>query len=179
MSESDTEEPPAPRDVSGTQVQCPECGGEPNMQPEEALEVQERLQSNGYLHNDINLKCTECNHSWPHGIPRGRFEGFPDLECGACGYETMLVHRVNLNEVPSGDSPGEVTLHLKCPACYQFDRVLRAMDAQGVTLVGYPDLTGEIDEDTNPYGWVPDRYGMPERPETDGLTERTEDETED
>lgn len=163
---SDIEDAPAPRSVDeDVEVSCPECGGEPNYQPEEALAVQERLQANGYLHNDINLKCTECGHSWPHGVPRGEFDGYDDLECSACGHEAMLVHRVRLTD-PPGDGGGEVTLHLKCPRCYQFDRTQRKMDRNGVTLVGYPGLTGEINSEVNPYGWIPDRYGNPEVPDS-------------
>ena len=172
---SDIEDAPAPREIGeDLEVRCPECGGEPNYQPDEALAVQERLQSNGYLHNDISIKCTECGHSWPHGVPRGEWDGYGDLSCEACGHETMLVHRVRLNTAPE-DGEGEVTLHLKCPECYKFDRTARKMDRNGVSLVGYPQLTGEIDSTVNPYGWLPDRHGQPERADG-GLEERPADE---
>lgn len=175
MSDDIPADAPDPRTLDpDVEVTCPECGGEPNYQPDTALTVQERLQANGYLHNDINIKCTECGHSWAHGIPRGRFEGYPDLECEACDHEHVLVHRVRLDTPPTNGNAGEVVLHTKCPRCFYFNRVYRKMDPQGVTLVGYSQIVGEIDEDVNPYGWVPDRYGNPDIPEG-GLEEAEEE----
>lgn len=169
-------------------VTCPECGADPELQPHEALVVQERLQAGGYLHNDISMTCSSCRHSWTHGVPRGTLDVYDDLHCPVCSVEresrlgrlkrwvmdrlprvdppdpvvdrqVMLVHRVRITDLPVEGNPGELMLHLKCPRCFYFDRTGRMTDGKRVTLVGYPEIAGAITEETNPYGWVPDPGG--------------------
>lgn len=161
---------PDPREVA-VHVTCPECDGEPQYQPNEALTVQERLQASGYLHNDIKLKCTECGSTWTHGVPRGQTEWFEDLDCAACGWEYVLIHRVRINHVAEDGRSAEVLLNYKCPKCYYFNSVHRRTDSSLCALVGYPQITGLIEtEDVTPYGWEADEEGRPVIP-GGGLTE--------
>lgn len=125
-------ERPIPKDSK-----CPKCGGDPI--PEE---VTMRLSSMGYHHNDQKQVCEECGNQWKNGIPIGSpdpDEMGGDLWCTSCDSGYMFVHRVK---------PGAITtLHLKCPNedCYHFKKVDREPDSTGLTLVGYPNITGNMD----------------------------------
>ena len=64
----------------------------------------------------------------------------------------MRVHRAKF----SFDADSEtrtMILHMKCPSCYYFTEVEREADGNNVALVGYPDITGEVD-DSDPFGWT-------------------------
>jgi DNA-directed RNA polymerase subunit RPC12/RpoP len=144
MSETDDLEEQPVRDDST----CPKCGGEslPDL-------VVHNLSAIGYKHDDQRHVCAECGHEWYHGVPIGEFdrpEMADDLRCSDCGDEWMLVHRV-------APKSAHVVLHLKCPECFNFDRVERALDdANGnVALVGYPQITGST-EGCDPYGYQDD-----------------------
>lgn len=122
---------------------CPECGGEPL--PDRVVH---NLSAMGYKHDDIKQVCSECGHEWLNGCPIGEFdrpEYAADLWCDSCDETWMLVHRV---------APKDrwVTLHLKCPNCYAFDKARRSPDNRGIALVGYPQITGQT-EGAQPYGY--------------------------
>lgn len=103
----------------------------------------------GYLHDDIPFECEDCGESWTHGVPVGEYDGklATDLRCDACEDAWGLTHRVVV------EPDNTVTLHMKCPECYYFWHATREPDGNGVALVGYPQTTGEITDETNPYGW--------------------------
>lgn len=132
-------------------ARCPNCGAPPT---EESI-VQHRLQKLGYMHDDITFKCSKCGTAHLHGIPIGR-GGYEDLWCGCNGDSYFLVHRVELptTTLLPGVKNKVIILHLKCPVCYRFKKINRTIDEQyGVALVGYPQITGQM-EGAKPYGWV-------------------------
>lgn len=152
------EEQPTP-DVS---VFCPDCGADPVYTPDEKLAVQHRLSAAGYLHDDMTLRCsdTECRNQWTHGVPVDGFDGGEDLVCDSCKHDPECdhtqyyrVHRSELRDQPTPESSGTVIYHLKCPRCYLFTTMEREVDNRGVSLVGYPDITGSMDG-ADPYGWA-------------------------
>lgn len=127
---------------------CPECGAEPTT---ESI-IEHRLSDHGYLHDDVKLKCRgdECGTEWAHGVPIGDFdrpEMADDLFCSSCSDAWMFVHRV-------APKSANVVLHLKCPNCYNFDKVRRSKDTRNgnVVLVGYPQITGET-SGCDPFGY--------------------------
>lgn len=134
---TDLEAQPLPPDAD-----CPDCGGDPEPDP------RHNLSALGYLHDDIPFECSDCGRNWTHGVPVGEYDGplADDLHCDSCESEYGLVHRV----VPNDD---EVVLHMKCPECYYFWHVERTPGDTGTALVGYPQITGEIDDETDPYGY--------------------------
>lgn len=156
--------------IPDVDVFCPDCGAEPVLGPEGKRAVEHRLGAAGYLHDDMNFRCSdgECGNKWAHGVPVGEYEleDADDLRCHSCrhdpacsGEQFYRVHRVVLNRQPSPAAAGSVTLHLKCPRCFLFARAPRDMDNRGVSLVGYPDITGSVEnEDVTPYGWTDDRF---------------------
>jgi len=135
---------------------CPLCDGEPT---DESL-TDHSLSALGYLHDDAELVCSECGNHWTVGRPIGEFEGGQDLWCSSCDDAWMRVHRIREVE---NNPDGKLRLHLKCPNCYQFKSVARTPDEEGIALVGYPDITGSIDESAENYGYPPgDPPGMNE-----------------
>ena len=127
-------------------VRCPDCGAEVS---DDSI-TRHRLSNVGYLHDDVEVTCSVCEHSWPHGEPVGGDIDDPadsELYCSACRGSLMRVHRVTLC------GPDTVGLHLKCPACHFFDTTERELDPDNVALVGYPDITGSTDG-ADPYGWT-------------------------
>jgi len=151
-----------PKATAPENARCPECGTPaPDEQVDRAV-VHDRLENNGYLHGDFNFTCPECDYSYVHGVPVGDFEGGTDLWCGGC--ETyVMVHRVvaigpcQTTDGETFDAPGDgVLLHTKCPGCYRFEKIKREPDRNGVALVGYPSITGEVNDETRPYGWEDD-----------------------
>lgn len=136
-------------------ARCPECGAEPPQEQIDRAIVHDRLTNTGYLHGDFNFECEECGFGgdgdrWVHGVPVGDFEGGADLWCDPCD-TWFMVHRVATtgSHVPDDG----VLLHLKCPSCFRFEKINRKGDRRGVHLVGYPPITGKIDDETRPYGW--------------------------
>lgn len=131
---------------------CPYCGGTPT---DESV-IEHRLSANGYLHDDIHMQCQDCSNEWPCGVPIGEIDDdySADLYCDSCEKRYMRIHRV----APDWGAPGgreRVLLHLKCPNCFFFDKVIRDCGDRGVALVGYPDITGSR-ENAKPYGWSGD-----------------------
>lgn len=122
---------PAPEDVG-----CPGCGARPTA---ESI-AQHRLSANGYLHDDVQYECSECDRSWVHGIPIGE-GGADDLWCMVCDNAWKFIHRVDV----SRSGKDSVLLHVKCPNCYHFDKITRRPGRNGVALVGYPPITGATD----------------------------------
>lgn len=112
-------------------------------------QVAHNLSAIGYTHDDQNLICEDCGHTWTCGVPIGEFDRedmAADLWCDSCDDEWAFVHRVQLT------SGGTFTLHLKCPNCKTFEKVERNPDDSGVALVGYPQITGSTD-DASAYGY--------------------------
>lgn len=124
-------------------TRCPYCGGKPTD------EVRHHLSALGYIHDDIRLKCADCNKAWICGVPQGDPEErfWDDLLCKSCGERFYKVHRV---EVPEN---GTIGLHLKCPNCFYFDQTQRKLDENGRALIGHPDITGAT-EGAEAYGYV-------------------------
>lgn len=129
---------------------CPYCGGEPT---DESARRHD-LSAIGYLHDDVHLQCEDCDSEWAVGIPIGEIddEYAADLFCDSCESRYMRVHRVAPRWRRDDESDRKVLLHLKCPNCYYFDKVVRDCGPQGISLVGYPDITGSR-EDADEYGW--------------------------
>lgn len=127
---------------------CPYCGSAPT----DESQVEHRLSNIGYLHDDIQLRCSECDQSWICGVPIGEYDGerADELFCDSCETRYMRVHRVELHR--EGDD--EVVIHLKCPNqdCLHFDKIVRQPGERGVVLMGYPDITGEV-EGAEAYGY--------------------------
>lgn len=133
---------------------CPECGTPPPDEQVDRRVAHGRLTNTGYLHADFRFECPDCGGEWVCGKPVGDYDGGDDLWCDSCDDGYMLVHRVvtgNQSWVPDDG----VGLHLKCPRdeCKHFDKTTREHDAKGVALIGYPVTTGEVNDDTRPYGW--------------------------
>lgn len=146
MTESDTtelEEQPLPENAS-----CPECGAGAT---HETI-VKHRLSKTGYYHDDIDLECEECETEWTLGVPIGEADEFKDdLWCDSCDESYFLVHRVVPREINSS-FPIPMCFHLKCPNCFNFEKIYRTTDANGDTLVGYPQITGVLNAD-DPLGF--------------------------
>lgn len=124
------------------EITCPQCGAEPT--DESVREVQ--LSNLGYKHGDTSYECTECAHDWVHGVPVGSPDEYGgDLRCEACADGWYLVHRIE-------QQTDGVRLHLKCPTCYSFTYTNRSWDGAGRALMGYPQITGELNPD-KPYGF--------------------------
>lgn len=132
------EEKPIP-----SESRCPNCRSKPT---NESV-TEHRLSTLGYKHDDVFLMCSDCQTQWTHGVPIGE-GGENDLQCDSCLHEYMRVHRVRVNE----RDLESIDLHLKCPKCVFFKIVPRDLDEYGVSLVGYPDITGE-QSDAEPYGY--------------------------
>lgn len=130
------------------EVTCPFCGGEAT---EESVR-EHKLSNLGYLHDDIVMDCSECEETWTHGVPVGDnwSELAEKLYCDACEDRFQRIHRVDVARAPE-----EITLHLKCPACYYFKTVDRPVDKSNIVLMGYPDITGSFD-DAEPWAYEED-----------------------
>lgn len=160
-SDSVYEEPTAIEHTENLQKQktpedsmCPYCGGDPTGESE----VKHRLSAMGYKHDDVELKCSDCGETWPCGVPIGSYDGkrAAELFCDSCQDRYMLTHRVEPNWKKAdeqGSDGWEVLVHLKCPNCYYFKRIRRSCGNRGVALMGYPQITGEIDEEASPDGY--------------------------
>lgn len=125
---------------------CPRCGGEPGYSP------QHRLSNLGYLHDDVHFTCSECKLDWTCGVPIGEYRGkwADELFCDSCEEEYGLVHRVGVD-----DNRNHIRLHMKCPNpdCYNFWKVKRETDENGLALTGYSVTTGSM-EGAEPHGYV-------------------------
>lgn len=140
-------------------ARCPDCGAKPTEDQIDRAKVHDRLSNIGYKHGDFKFDCPECDTSFTHGVPVGEFDGGTDLWCDPCE-EYFYVHRVKAKG-PCSPTDGDdfhapddgVLLHLKCPGCFRFKKVKRDNDRRGVALIGYPPITGEVDDDTRPYGY--------------------------
>lgn len=143
------EKQPIPEDSK-----CPQCGGEPT----DESEINHHLSQLGYVHDDIEMKCSECGYGWYCGVPIGEYEGelAEELFCDSCESRYMLVHRVLPR--PGSSPPFRYRLHLKCPNgdCNYFKKVDRKTDNHGIGLVGYPQITGEMGNHVEDYGWESD-----------------------
>lgn len=124
---------------------CPYCGGDPAHDPKHVLSA------NGYLHDDVSLTCEECGEKWTCGVPIGEYDGplAEDLFCGSCQTRYGLVHRVE----PLSES--EVRFHMKCPDddCKYFWQFRREGGDHGVILLGYPQITGDVESANEAYGY--------------------------
>lgn len=137
-TDTDLTEQPLP-----AETRCPNCGSRPT---DESV-TKHNLSNMGYLHDDVHLQCSEdgCDGRWTLGVPIGEETRFAEsLTCDSCG-GYCLVHRVH-------PKPETVTLHLKCPECYFFKKIIRKLDDNDLALVGYPQITGTLDE-AEPWGW--------------------------
>lgn len=135
------------------EVTCPSCDGG----PEVPLDTKRNLSDLGYLHGDIDLRCESCGHTWSHGVPveGGNSPMGELLRCHVCDGGPMLVHRITYNremDREGRDGAHLLTLHLKCPDCKYFRKVHRTTDRDGICLVGYPEITGDLDS-ASPRGW--------------------------
>ena len=140
------EDQPIPSDSK-----CPICGADPEYNP------RHQLSASGYLHDDIEMTCSECGHQWPCGVPIGEYAGplAEDLWCDSCDQRYALVHRVK--PLPD-DHDDDLEFHMKCPdeECYHFWMFTRKVGEGGVCLMGYPDITGNVDRAVSKYGHPPD-----------------------
>lgn len=137
------------RDVPDA-AKCPYCGKKPG----EEEQIKHQLSKNGYHHDDIHIDC-ECGEKYVLGRPVGENNDIgQDLICGCGRY--MRVHRIGSirPDTDTEESRYMVTLHLKCPDCNYFTKTQRWSDNDSCVLIGYPDITGEIDDSTKPYGYV-------------------------
>lgn len=126
---------------------CPNCGQSPS---DESI-VEHRLSNNGYLHDDVKLECSACGEEWTHGVPIGQeLEYGDDLWCDSCDDSVMLVHRARVLD------SSKAYLDLKCPNCKYYKSISREGTEHptdgDVFLVGYPQLTGEM-EGAEEYGY--------------------------
>lgn len=131
---------------------CPYCGGDPT----DRTERHHSLSALGYLHDDVQMECADCGRTWPCGVPVGEYDGpgAEELFCDSCEQRYMRVHRVNCDP---RDRRDYYIIHLKCPnpECYYFDKIQREPDGGGTALLGYPDITGSV-ENAKPYGYQGD-----------------------
>jgi len=129
-------------------VSCPECNGEVT----EESKIKHNLGKVGYNHDDIAVECSECGHSWPHGVPIGSppRELYEYLVCDVCDDGLMFPHRIH--QKPNQESGDKVDLDLKCPNCYYFKTVTRQFGERRRILYGYPEITGSL-KDANPFGY--------------------------
>lgn len=129
---------------------CPYCGGEPEH------DATHTLSAMGYLHDDVHLTCADCGQGWTSGVPVGEYDGplADDLFCTACEERYGLVHRVEIRD------PTSVRVHVKCPNtdCYHFWTFDREGDNRGIVLMGYPQITGDVDGADEPYGYQDDLH---------------------
>lgn len=128
---------------------CPYCGGKPT----DASARDHQLSAVGYLHDDIQLTCRDCDSEWACGMPIGELDHpmAEDLYCDSCTDRFMRVHRV----APDWGCPENrqrVLIHAKCPNCFYFDKFVRECGPRGIALMGYPDITGSL-ENASEYGW--------------------------
>lgn len=138
-------------------VSCPECDGELT---EESI-VKHELSKQGYVHDDVELECKECDHTFALGMPIGVFSEGEDLRCDACNDYWMMVHRVQpfTGNKEETVTEGKVVLHLKCPNCFYFKKIERMQGEQGVALTGYPVITGAVKEsEVEAFGYPSNRY---------------------
>lgn len=127
------------------ETHCPNCRAKPT---EESVR-QHKLSTLGYTHDDVQLECRECDNTWILGIPIGQeLEYGDDLWCSSCDDSAMLVHRVMVKP----DNQMVVKFHLKCPKCYYFKTIDRRCDDDNIALVGYPAITGTVQEN-DPFGF--------------------------
>ncbi len=132
-------------------VSCPECGGEVT----DESRVKHNLGRIGYQHDDIEVECSSCGCTWPHGVPIGSppEELYDYLRCDACNDALMLTHRIHLKpnqETESGVQSFD--LDLKCPNCFYFKTVTREFGDRRRILVGYPEITGSL-KDATAFGY--------------------------
>lgn len=141
------------------------CGGAPEHDP---LHV---LSAVGYKHDDVHMTCSDCEYRWVCGRPVGEYDGplAEDLFCASCEERYGLAHHVELltedgenatdgnHYVHDDGEAGDIRLHLKCPntECNRWWTTARTPDEDGVALVGYPEITGTIDDETAPRGYDP------------------------
>lgn len=122
---------------------CPYCGGKPEHDPKHVLSA------SGYTHDDIHYTCSECSEEWTCGVPIGEHDNelAEDLYCQSCETRFGLVHRVQ----PISNT--QVQFHMKCPntECRNFWQIKRGSD-DGVILMGYPQITGSIEDATTEFG---------------------------
>lgn len=113
---------------SERETNCPKCGGDPT---DESV-LHHDLSAHGYLHDDQKYECSECEHTYTHGVPIGDFGGdASDLWCDVCDLGFMRIHRVGRM-----DEDDLVGLHLKCPHHHPFDcpSCNECIGADGVVL---------------------------------------------
>lgn len=120
-------------------ISCPDCDAEPT---HESI-VKHNLSDMGYFHDDAQMECRDCGTTWTHGLPIGEYTEGEDLWCKVCDDSYRLVHRIKLVETDAGMR--KYRLHTKCPNCYHFRRLNRESDENGLALVGYPHITGDVD----------------------------------
>lgn len=137
---SELEKQPTPS--AGT---CPHCGGEPEYEPEHVLSA------SGYLHDDVHFTCRDCGGEWTSGVPIGEYDGplAEDLFCEACEKRYGFIHRVEILDETT------IRVHMKCPNtdCYHFWQFDREGDGRGVVLMGYPQITGDVEGADQTYGY--------------------------
>lgn len=150
--ESDADHPDLEPQPIPKKAQCPECGGAVAED-----KVEQNLRAMGYLHSDMRLTCSECDHQWTAGVPIGAFdrpEMADEMQCDSCG-SLMLVHWID-----SGHSfhvAGDLVLGLKCPDpdCRAFKTTGRDADEDGRVLTGYAQTAGQT-EGAEPFGYPAD-----------------------
>lgn len=128
---------------------CPACGAEAT----DTSIVEHRLSNMGYFHDDQHFECSECDHSYTHGVPVGEPDvDADDLWCDVCDLGFMNVHRTQFK----GD--GIVRLHLKCGHHHDFDcpECGEEIAADGVRLTkegGYycPSCEEDLERDEIPF----------------------------
>ena len=118
-----------------SETRCPYCGSPPS----EDSGVLHKLSHLGYLHDDIEMDCSNeaCGHRWQCGVPIGSDDSAEEeLFCSSCSSRFGLVHRISLH----GDM---FHIQLKCPnkECHYVWYIDRKI-YDGMTLVGYPVITG-------------------------------------
>lgn len=129
-----------------SESKCPDCGGDPT---NESV-AEHRLSNMGYLHDDVELECEDCDITWSVGIPIGDSPDNEELKCRSCNDEWMLIHRF---KVYTEQEDTFVKMHLKCPNCYHFDITEpRQVDENDLVLTGYPQITGDV-KDAEEWGW--------------------------
>lgn len=144
-----------------SEANCPYCGGDPEYDPEHQLSFM------GYTHDDVTFDCSECDERWVSGIPIGEYDGplAEDLYCRQCEKRYGLVHRVrpltghyerDLNDEDVSDPTMGVEVHMKCPNedCRYFWTFERDVGPHGTVMMGYPQITGDVDGAEEAYGYA-------------------------
>lgn len=135
-----------------SESKCPSCGSEPDDESSRRYQ----LSMMGYLHQDVRFSCSGCDCEWSCGVPIDGSEAEPefpgregDLWCDSCDSAWMLIHRVRPNT--NGD---KMNLDLKCPnpECHYFTRAKRETGPNSYALIGYPQITGDLDG-CDPFGY--------------------------